>query len=612
MTKHKEHKAIIDMPSKKQLEEVALRPYSEEELELTPELEEKIEKLMGFFDKAGIPYDKFDPDSLPKLDFSDKKAYPNNDQYTHIPGQHDIGKWMKALQTIHYLESKGAGRVPAIRQVVSGWHVLETFDFLNWVKFYGAGDHMKYKYAQLWFESVAPGKSMLQNGSPGYFLPIKHDPAEPAQRQGDIDFAVAPAPTDVAAEEKKNIIEKQRNKIIGRLDSAEKLLRSQEGHMFAGKEFETLIDAIYQLKKKIHMVNKVSSSTRLYEDMIVREANILVKNGFNKAAEVLYSVAQANNPPPPNTGKKDDAKAPNPPAPAPPGQGQGAAGGLPATGPGSPTTPPDSPNENSPIGKFLTNLETGKVTTKDDKQKSDDELEVEDTIDVADAEDELLVTEAQDMAPPAPPAPPVPPVPDAPPAPATEEPLEVTEDDIAAPPNKETPAPAGSDFDSKVNQVFSNITVADVVAKLEDLAKIFKTREVPRQLGIVDMMLDSLGLASYFPSLSEATNKALESNNYISTRVEDILSKLRGAMSTKEIDLKGGNEEENPAVAGIKNKLQTDEDKEKARKQMRKDQETAELEGKTKETPEVEIEEDLGAPPAAPPKAAPPAPRPPA
>jgi hypothetical protein len=602
MTKHKSHKAIIDMPSKEQLGEVALRPYSDKELEMTPELESKIEKLMQFFDKAGISYDKFDPDSMPKLDFSDKKAYPNNDQYMHIPGQHDVEKWVKALQTIRYLESKGTGRVPAIRRVVSGWHLLETFDFLNWVKFYESGDHMKYKFAQLWYE----------NGDPGYFLHIKQDPQPEPARHQDIDFAKTPAPSDTSADEKKSIIEKQRNKIIGRLDSAEKLMRSQEGHMFAGKEFESLLEAIYQLKKKIHMVNKVSESTRLYEDMIVREANILVRGGFVKAAEVLYSVAQANNPPPPGTGKKDDKKALTATPPAPPTEGQGSAGGLPSTGPGSPTTPPDSPNENSPVGKFLDNLETGKVTTKDDKQKLDDDLEVNDSFDVEDVEDELLVTEAQDVAPP----PPTPPVAKAPPvekaAPATEEPLEVTEDDIAAPPNKDTIAPVAGDFDSKVNAVFSNISVADVVAKLEDLAKVFKTREIPRQLGIIDMMLDSLGLASYFPSLSEATNKALESNNYISTRVEDILSKLRGSMASKEIDLKGGDTPENPEVAGIKQKLKSDEDKEKARKQMRKDQESAELEGKNKETPEVEIAEDLGAPPAAPPAPAPAAPRPPA
>lgn len=558
MTNHKENE---------NLEHLELSPYSDQELELSNDVEEKIKNLIKFFDSHDIPYDKFELDS-------DKKAYPNTNYYTHIPGQHDISKWMQAMQFIRQLESRGANRVLAIRQATSGWNLIETFDFLNWIKFYGAGEHMKYKFAQLWYE----------NGSPGYFLHIKKDPEPtPAPRQ-DIDFAVGPPAIDPVAEERKNTIERQRSKIIGRLDSAEKLLRSPDGHMFAGNDLEALIDAIYNLKKKIYLVNKVSTSTRLYEDMIVREANILTKNGFVKAAEVLYSVAED--------------KVPATPPPAPPAQGQGAAGGLPTPGPGSPATPPDTVNDNSPVSKFLDNLETGNVTTKDDK------LEVEDTIDISDVEDELLVTEAQAAPPPPPPPPPA--KPEVKP-PVDEEPLEVTEEDVK-PSTK--PATTVSDFDSKVNQVFSNISVADVVAKLEDLAKVFKTREIPRQLGIIDMMLDSLGLASYFPSLSEATNKALESNNYISTRVEDILSKLRGSMGTNEIDLKGGNTPETPEVAGIKQKLKSDEDKEKARKQMRKDQESAELSSKDKETPEVEIEEDLGAPPPPPPKAPPPAPAP--
>lgn len=586
MTKHKEHEDIIDEFSDQHSEGINVHPYSDQELEITPGLEAKLEKLMQFFNTESIPYDKFD------LDSNDKKAYPNTNYYMHIPGQHDVSKWMKAVQFIRQLEDRGAARMLAIRQATSGWNLIETFDFLNWIKFYGAGEHMKYKFAQLWYE----------NGSPGYFLHIKKDePQAPPQARQDIDFAVAPSiPVhDAAAEEKKNIIDRQRNKIVGRLDSVEKLLRSPDGHMFAGKEFETLIDAIYQLKKKIHLVNKVSSATKLYEDMIVREANILTNKGFVKAGEFLYSIAQD--------------KIPTATSPEPPAQGQGSAGGLPSVGPGAPTTPPDSPNDNSPVEKFLSNLDTGKVTEEDEHTVND--LEVEDSIDVADVEDELLVTEAQDAGPPPPPPPPAPPPPpppvkkpvDKPPTPPVdEETLEVTEDDIKSSPK---PISNTTDFDSKVSQVFSDITVGDVVSKLEDLAKVFKTREIPRQLGIIDMMLDSLGLASYFPSLSEATNKALESNNYISTRVEDILSKLRGSMGTNEIDLKGGNTPEKPEVAGIKQKLQSDEDKEKSRKQMRKDQAAAELEGKDKETPEVEIEEDLAPPPPPPPPKAAPAPK---
>jgi hypothetical protein len=135
---------------------------------------------------------------------------------------------------------------------------------------------------------------------------------------------------------------------------------------------------------------------------------------------------------------------------------------------------------------------------------------------------------------------------------------------------------------------------------------------MPRQLGIVDMMLDSLGLASLFPSLSEAQNKALEANNYISTRVDDILAKLRGAMASAEKSPVAPAPERED-MAGIRGKLQGDQDKEKARKQMRKEQEAAEMEAPAKETPAVEMGELGAPPPAAPPPVAPPpaAPRPP-
>lgn len=586
-----------------------LLPYTDEDLELSQEMKAKIEKLMEFFDYYGIDYDKFDPSKTPKLDFG-KSAYPNIDYFMHIPGQHDTAKWLQAISDIYRKERNGEARVKAIRQVTSNWNITETFDFLNWIKFYEAGDHMKYKFAQLWYENP---------DLPGYALHVKKDPAPSAVQQTDgpaIDFA-RERETDNA--DRRERIEKQRNKIIGRLDSAEKLLRSPDGHLFSGKEFETLLETIYQLKKKIQMVNKISTSTRLYDDMIIREANVLHKNGFIKAASMLYSVAQS----PAQSGEQakgteggaTDLSAPPPPDPSGagnPGPPSGGAG-TPAQPPGGATMPQSEPNKPplpKGIAEFLANLDESQVFGED-KMGAEDELEV------LDNDDALFVTEAQ-VAPvdepmtttpaPAPldPSPVSAPAPEAPAVAAEEggdEPLEVTEEDIKSP-AKATPT---SNFDARVDAALAGVTVADVVAKLEDLAKIFKTREVPRQLGIVDMMLDHLGLASYFPSLSESTNKALESNNYIQSRIEDILSKLRGAMGSTEIDLKGDAEVENPEVASVKGKLQEDADKEAARKKMRKEQETAELTDKGKETPEVEIEEDLGAP-AAPPPARPAAP----
>jgi hypothetical protein len=593
-------------------ERAPIEPYSDEDLELNEEEQAKVERLMEFFDHHGIDYDKFDPSKTPRLDFGKKDAYPNFDQYMHIPGQHDTQKWLQAISDIYRKERNGENRVIAIRQVTSGWNVMETHDFLNWVKFHESGDHMKYKFAQLWYENPA---------LPGYALPVKKDPEPTPQPRSDgpaIDFAAQRATEDA---ERRDRIEKQRSKIIGRLDSAEKLLRSPDGHMFSGREFETLLEAIYQLKKRIQMVNKISTSTRLYEDMIVREANVLRKNGFNKAASLLWSVAQT----PGQSGEQAegspdgsaDLSAAPPPDPSGAGNPGPPSGGAatpaqPPGGSGMPQSEPNNPPAPKGITEFLANLDESQVSGEEDRMGAEDELEVLDT------DDALFVTEAQ-VAPEAPapeplttaPAPaPLKPspvaAPDAPAAPegGDEPPLEVSEEDLPPPGgDKSTSEPSASNFNAKMDAVLKGVTISDVVAELEDLSKIFKTREIPRRLGRVDMMFDALGIATYFPSLSEATNKSLEANNYIATRVDDILSKLRGALATKDVDLKGEDDVDRPDMAGVKQNLQQSEDKEKERKKMRKEQENAELENKGKETPEVEIEEDLGeptAPPAAP------------
>src|ERR1700676_3732290 len=108
MTKHELLKSIIEMPSKKQLDKVVKQPY--EEIEVSPELEDKINKLMQFFDHHGIDYSKFDPESIPKLILDKKRAYPNNDSYMYIPGQHNTQKWLEAVREVFFKE-KSDGRV---------------------------------------------------------------------------------------------------------------------------------------------------------------------------------------------------------------------------------------------------------------------------------------------------------------------------------------------------------------------------------------------------------------------------------------------------------------------------------------------------------------------
>lgn len=609
MTK-KELQPIINIPSKKQLD-MSANSYDVEDN--SEELEERVKKLLKFFNETGINYDKFDPDSIPKLELNKRKAYPNNDQYMYIPGQHDIQKWMQAVRDVFGEEKSGKNRILAIRKATTGWNIMEVHDFLNWLKFHESGDHMKYKFAQLWYE----------NGAPGYFLHIKPDAAQEDKPVSN-DVGLVKDETN-SNYETKQLIERQRNKIIGRLDSAEKLLRSPDGQSFSGKEFESLLECIYQLKKKIQMVNKVSSSTKLYDDMIIREANIMNHKGFIKSAKLLHSLAQtpgasAELAPESKNNKPVSITPASPNDPSGAGHPGAPSGGAATVGnpPGDVNTPQSNLNENSPpkgIVDFLEGLDSAKFSPDTlEVEDHSDELEVEDKdgILVAEAQDRPLIDEPITSTPapaslkPSPVDSPKPPPPEVKKGPSKES----NEDKVKLPSsNNNSEAVKINDFDNKIDVVLANISVSDVVAKLEDLAKIFKTREVPRQLGIVDMMLDSLGLASYFPSLSEAQNKALESNNYISTRVEDIISKLRGAISSKDIDLKG-TEVERPEVSGIKNKLETDVEKEKERKKQRKEQENLELSNKEKETPEIEMNEDLAAPvapPAKPPTTLPPA-----
>lgn len=525
-------------------------------------------------------------------------AYPNYDYYMETSPPRDTKKWMQAVRDMYYKVHKGVDKGEALENVIAGWDKMEKLNFKDWLKYYEEGAHKKYKTAQL--------VSYWENSDrPGYFIP--NYPNAPQQQQdanhakGIEEVQQRDTHPDVNADDKREVIEKQRLKIIGRLDSAEKLLRSPEGQIFAGKELETLLDTIYSLKKKIQMVNKLSLSTRLYEDMIVREANILSNKGFTKAGAILYNVAQAG--------------MPAATEPANPASGGGIPAGGPNAGPG--LTPPPRPLDptlpkdpalkaKKPVSEgmeqFLQALETNNDTTVEDMDKEevaaeDDHLEVRDP-------DELEVT-AQAL----PPAPP-PELRKNPPPKAPEKPLEVTDEEEL--PLAKAPAKIEhNDFNDRIDQVFANITVVDAIAEFEFISNFYKAREIPRRLSRADMMLDSLGLASFFPSLAEAQNKALESNNYISSRVEEILSKLRGSIKTEDVELSTGNKEPRPEVAGIKQKLKDDEEKEKARKQMRKDLENEALTPSDKTTPEVEVAEDLATPaklqgrPAPPPPARP-------
>lgn len=502
------------------------------------------------------------------------KAYPNYDQYIPFPEPHNTSKWLESVKSMYYLVHKGADKTAAFDKTTSGWSNMEKKDFTQWLKYYEENAHKKYSSEE---DTALPNKlaqvSYWQDvNRAGYFVPIAQDPGQ------QIESAKDPSQNaHVLAEEKRELIERQRAKVLSRLDSAERLVRSTDGQVFAGSEMEALLHIIYELKKKIQTVNKVSVASKIYEDIIVREANILTRRGFNKASSFLVKFAQDGTEP---------ALA-NPTQPAAPTAGAGLPGpAIPVATPGIP-----SGNNNPNLA-----AEPAEEPIAEGMRLFLKKLDPADNLEVNDTEDKNLVVEAQDATPPA--------------APTDEAPkadIEVQEE-----------VSSGKDFDNLVDRAFTNLTISDVVNKLEELAKIFKVREVPRQLAMIDMMLDRLGLASLFPTLAEAMNKSLDSNQYIASRIDDILSRLRGTLHTKHIDLTTETVSDSPEAQQAKKKLENDDAKEKERKKMRKEQEQADFDqGTSPEAevkPEIEVEEDLSAPakltsqmPAAP---APPAPPP--
>jgi hypothetical protein len=496
-----------------------------------------------------------------------KQAYPNYDNQMFISPKRDVSKWIGAARELYYRIHKGEERSNALKVITSGWDIMEKLDFTNWLRFYQEGAQLKYKTSQ---NQV----SLWENEQkPGYFVPLNTNNtfqqiSQPASHP------------DLQNDQRRELIERLRNKVIGRLDSAEKLLRLPEGQDFAGNELADLLEGIYSLKKKVHLLNKKTSSIRLYEDMIIREANIFKSKGFIKSAAFLSSLAQALPDSPEansplqggglpgnipavipgmptaaisgdNVPMSGDPGMQSPPAPAPPGLSAGQNPG---------NTPPPNAAISEGLQEFLDGLDTGNVTFKEEKDN-----DVLDISDENEANDDLIIT--------------------------AQEALEPKSLDIV----EQVPPESEKNVDIMFDNAMAGITVNDVVAKLEDVAKIFNIRALSRELFYVDMMLNQLGLASLFPTLGEAINKSLESNQYISTRIDDVLSRLRGTIqSSDDIDLtEPQTVVENPQAQQIKQKLEQENNQEKVRKKMRKEQENAELVSPLKETPNVNLENEM-------------------
>jgi hypothetical protein len=547
-----------------------------------------------------------------------KSGYPNQDTNFNIKRPYDVGKWIEAVKQIYSLKRDGLEQQEALKRVTSQWVDTETVDFLHWLKFYQSGSHMKYSFAQSWY----------QGNSNGYYLPMKQE------TPSSFDDAKDQGEAELTSSEKAEISMAQRKKIVSRLDAIEKLIRSERGEIMAGDEHDKLLDSVYTLKKQINALKRKTAAVEVL-DMIEKEASVLASQNLYTAASFLkiaVSDSKTENEPP-NTsaapvvpptepkpevsiGTGPDPKSPPPmPTPAqppPPNKGSGNSVGFPtssppASAPSSNVINPAPPSasqkseQNAGLDQFLENLSTNGLTDNssaddlqvDDSLYVDDELFVEDNTDPEYSSSELVakaqaVPFSQPEQPISPPA-----------APLEKSPVS------DATPKEETDDAEGKelkDFDSIIDAAFSTITVADVVKRLESIANVYRTRELSRQLSIIDLMLDRLGVAPLLSSMTEVINRSLDSSNYILTRLEDILGKLRGTMSTNELDLSNPNTSpaaSTPEALALKAKLEKDLENDEKKKQMRKEVEDRATEQAIvgDQTPNVSLDE---APPAAP------------
>jgi len=77
------------------------------------------------------------------------------------------------------------------------------------------------------------------------------------------------------------------------------------------------------------------------------------------------------------------------------------------------------------------------------------------------------------------------------------------------------------------------ISVQTIISRLEGTSKALKSRDMIRELASIDILLNEMGMASYFPELSFAQSKLIEAFGYASNKVEDIVAKLRGTGTSK-------------------------------------------------------------------------------
>lgn len=477
-----------------------------------------------------------------------KMAYPQEYGLNYIPKQHDLSKWVQTMRQIYALKSRGMGGLEAFNQVTEKWDAMEKRDFKNWLNFYESKSHLSYKTAAaddtIYYE--VGGVPLPMGSRP---RPVEEVPEEKPQ-----------------TEDLSNVVKQ----LLGRIASAEKIYtdpgKSIIFRKLLGAEYEAWLTTLHQLKRKIQTLEFKNASTIV--DVIERFGNQLRSQGMVKTASLLVKVAQPAPPAPPPVGGEPPAEPPAEPIGGESGPPLDMLGGPPSepmAGSDDDTSDPDAAME-----EFLENIGAKSNDAKEEEEKkemyaADDD---EDDASIVVSEEDYDIRKVAQEAPidaPRPPAPirsPAPPK--APPAPS--------------------PEPQGDDKDA-LDHALKHITIKDVIRELEEISVLYKNRPLSMRLTKVDLMMQSLGISPYFPNMAEAMKSSLDSNQYVLTRIDDVLAKLRGAYA---------------AGSGQLEELQDKLDKsEETMAQKRQQKATMEMEA----PPEDPVPEGPGEPKPAPPPA---------
>lgn len=502
---------------------------------------------------------------------TNKTAYPQGNGIGLLETPRNLHKWMETLQKIYAFCQQGADLSAATHTLTQEWDKMERQDFQHWMGFYQEQAHQKYKTAQ-----YIPIQNLKAN------LPMAPDMSSYVEND-NID-------PGLSAAQKQEEIDKKIRSIVSRLSAAERLATDPEVQKLLQKKLDIGIskwlEELHRVKRMVQLAPIRHVASPILEDLICKHARRLQRSGFPKAAAEMLSLAQETTIPQPVV--PSDPMAP-------------AAPELPAA---------PLEEEKSALDEMVEGMNLG-----EDLDDSNDVIEM----DEVDPQTTLhIIAQEVPVALPPKPAPVL--EPETPPdlqvaEPGTDQvvmepeptaaPVENANDSVAFPQDEK------SKTDDFFDAALNSITVHDVINRLESIANVFRTREIYRQLAIIDLMMDRLGISSYFPTLAEATTKNLDATQYSLTRVEDILSKLRGSIETpasEEIDLTGDSgaaplSEALPSAINpdaVKQNLQQQELADKSRKERRKEEQLAAEEMAVApaltEAPVTQVVEDLSQP----------------